>query len=168
MIIRRNNPGNIRKNPQDKWKGELPGIPANQYLEFDTLENGSRAMLKLLNNYILKYKKDSIDKIIRRWAPKEENPTENYISFVANRTGIGRNETLYGNDWNTLARIAYQMTFFEHGIKNDDGSLSAAMDRAKWALENEKKKDSEPIVKSNDNMLIGVGIGMIVTGLLID
>src|SRR5215203_5673098 len=81
MIIKGNNPGNIRKNPKSKWQGEIPG--PGDFVTFDSLVNGYRAQIKLLSNYV-KAGHDTINKIVTRWAPpSDNNPTEDYVKFVS-------------------------------------------------------------------------------------
>jgi hypothetical protein len=134
MIIKRNNPGNIRKSKSFAWQGEVPGQKEGSYVVFDSLVNGYRAQIKLLNNYIIQGK-DTITKIITKYAPpSDNNPTADYISYVSKKTGIDDNQKLAANNFDVLAKIALAMSFFEHGIKNDDGTLSSAIDNAKNLL----------------------------------
>lgn len=112
--IKRNNPGNIRPAPQ-KWQGEItpPGSP---FCHFSTLTLGSRAMLKLLRNYIVRHKRDTIPKIINRWAPPSENNTSAYISYVANRLHVTP-DTPLKPDKETLIALAAAMAHIEHGTE---------------------------------------------------
>ena len=81
--IRNNNPGNIRKDGS-VWRGEVAG-PDKNFKTFETMAWGIRAIYHLLNNYCLLYGCDTIEKMIRRWAPPEDgNDTESYISTVSN------------------------------------------------------------------------------------
>lgn len=133
MIVKRNNPGNIRKTAT-KWQGELPGIQLGEIISFDTLVNGYRAQLKLLNNYIVKGY-DTLSRIISRWAPpSDNNPTTDYIKYVSLKTGLQPDKKIAANDYSTLTKVALAMSFFEHGILDDDGTLSEAIDRAKSLL----------------------------------
>jgi len=87
--IRNNNPGNLRINKQNAWVGKIP-VNKNTdrvFEQFDTPENGIRALLKLLKNYI-DGGHNTIEKIIMRFAPPDENNTRLYTEFVANRTGL--------------------------------------------------------------------------------
>lgn len=135
MSIKRNNPGNIRKSAAYAWQGEIPGTQPGGYVNFDTLVNGYRAQIKLLNNYIVKGT-DSIKKIINKWAPpSDNNPTDDYIKFVSNKTGIDSNLKLAANDFTTLSKIALAMSFFEHGIRDADQTMTEAITKAKGILE---------------------------------
>ena len=139
MIIKRNNPGNIRKAASFTWQGELPGISAGDLVTFDTLQNGYRAQLKLLNTYV-KNGHNTLTKIIERYAPaSDNNPTAQYIgaggvNFVESGTSINRDTVIHADDYDTLSKIAYQMSLFEHGVSNDDGTLQAALNKAKQLL----------------------------------
>lgn len=87
MIIKRNNPGNLRPSAR-KWQGEITR-PGDKYCEFATLEWGCRAMLKILATYRNKYKLTTIEGIISRWAPPEDhNDTAAYIRIVSQRLKV--------------------------------------------------------------------------------
>lgn len=134
MIIPRNNPGNIRKSAKFTWQGEVPGILPGHYLSFETLTDGYRAQIKDLNTKITQGN-DTIAKIITKYAPEaDNNPTEKYIQYVSAKTGIDRDAKLKANDWNVTGKIAYVMSWFEHGIKDDDGTLTTALKEAKGLL----------------------------------
>lgn len=80
-MIAKNNPFNIRYNKFNKWLG-LTG--ANKgFCEFATMDYGLCAGIKLLLNYV--YKKDcwSVQAIVSRYAPPNENNTRNYIRNVS-------------------------------------------------------------------------------------
>lgn len=130
-IIKRNNPGNIRKSGSFKWVGEQPGLKPGSYVIFDTLENGYRAELKLIQNYV-KNGFNTISKILYRWAPpSDNNPTDGYIKFVSDNSGIGKDDVLKPTDADSITQIAYFMSRFEHGVKDEDRTLSNVIDRVK-------------------------------------
>ena len=81
--IRNNNPFNI-KNTSDSWKGALPKSEKKDkvFVEFYNIDFGLRAGIILLKNYIsMGY--DTVDKIISRYAPPNENFTKYYIDYVS-------------------------------------------------------------------------------------
>jgi len=130
ITIRRNNPGNIRKVTGQSWQGEIPGTVAPNFVTFDTLVYGYRAQIKLLNNYV-KRGYNTLDSILNRWAPpSDNNPTEKYIEFVSQKTGIGPRAAIVADDYNTLSNVALNMSLFEHGVQADDGTLTAAIKTA--------------------------------------
>lgn len=87
--VRNNNPGNIDYNKANKWKGQLPPIPAIEarFARFDTPENGIRALTKLLLTYQNKHGLKTVKAIINRWAPSVENDTAAYVRAVELNTG---------------------------------------------------------------------------------
>lgn len=114
MIIKRNNPGNIRPTTK-KWLGECtrPGQP---FCEFQSIEYGCRAMIKLLSTYMTKHGLTTIQTIIQRWAPpSDNNDTQSYCNHVARMTGYGITQVLASNK-QTLINLAKSMTRVEHGI----------------------------------------------------
>jgi hypothetical protein len=154
MTIENNNPGNIRKSASFTWQGEQPGTAPGDFVVFDTLTNGYRAMIKdfqtkISNGY------DTLSKIITRYAPPEENDTAAYITYVSDDTGVDADATLQADDVDTLANIAYSMSFFEHGIDQDDGTLQSALQAAKnlfqKIVETAKKKSRRNVADSYDN-----------------
>ena len=80
MIFKRNNPLNIRHNPKNKWLGQIGSD--NGFCVFKDRHHGFRAAFILLHTYYTIYGFRTIDAIIERWAPPEENPTANYINYV--------------------------------------------------------------------------------------
>ena len=84
--LRMNNPGNIRISTT-KWKGEVIPSADKSFKQFESMQYGYRAMLKLIRNYKILYGLDTIRKIISRWAPTNENNTNAYINFVSKYTG---------------------------------------------------------------------------------
>jgi hypothetical protein len=132
--IKRNNPGNIRTSVGFTWKGELPGVVAPNIAEFDTLEDGYRAHIKLLSNYIKKGY-DTIPTIINRWAPAtDKNDPVGYAKEVSQHTGISPTTILSAGDYDTLGKIALAMTRREHGNDVPDSVLQAAIQKAKGML----------------------------------
>lgn len=80
--IKRNNPLNIRYSCNNKWIGQVG--EDNGFCVFESLAYGFRAAFILLRNY-KKQGFDSVEKIITKFAPPCENPTYQYIKFVADR-----------------------------------------------------------------------------------
>lgn len=81
---RNNNPLNIEYSKRNKWVGKIsdPKLKTDErFEEFDTMENGVRAAIKLVQSYI-KRGFNTVPDIIRRWCP--DNTAEGYISFVMN------------------------------------------------------------------------------------
>ncbi len=113
--IRNKNPLNIQYNEANKWKGQTgsDGLLS----KFDTMQNGCRAGVKLLQNYIKKGL-DTVDKIVNMWEHGTGEKTvasENYVSFVANDSHILRDKVLNESDKDSIVAIAYAMHKFENG-----------------------------------------------------
>jgi hypothetical protein len=89
---RNNNPGNIRLNPLIKWEGEIKGTDTS-FVTFKNMTYGIRALMKLLSNY-KKRGYNTIELILNRYAPANENNTTGYIHKVSTYTGIPKNQNL--------------------------------------------------------------------------
>lgn len=85
--IRNNNPLNIRIG--NTWIGEVEHPTDKEFEQFESMEYGLRAGFILLHRYINRYGLRTITDIISRWAPSNENNTQNYIRIVSQLTGIG-------------------------------------------------------------------------------
>lgn len=80
--VRNNNPGNIRLSTQFKWTGQVQGTDKD-FCVFDKMENGLRAMFRLLANYHILYQVNTIREIFLRYAPPTENHTDVYARWIA-------------------------------------------------------------------------------------
>lgn len=111
--IRNNNPGNIRVS-KDQWEGMTGDDGA--FVTFDSPESGVRALAKNLQSYG-RQGYDSIEKIINRWAPPNENDTKAYIDSVVAATGIPANQSLDLSNPDTLSSLAQAISFHETGSR---------------------------------------------------
>ncbi|WJJ60252.1 peptidoglycan lytic exotransglycosylase [Salmonella phage ST-29] len=111
--IRNNNPGNIRVS-KDQWEGMTGDDGA--FVTFDSPESGVRALGKNLLSYG-RQGYDSIEKIINRWAPPNENDTQAYIDSVVTATGIPATQSLDLSDPDTLSSLAQAISFHETGSR---------------------------------------------------
>lgn len=87
---RNNNPGNIDYSPHNAWHGQLGlelvpdgGRYTPRFARFDTMENGIRAIGKLLLAYYREHNCDSVRKLLTRWAPASENDISAYVADVS-------------------------------------------------------------------------------------
>lgn len=89
--IRNNNPGNLKRNGVD-WIGlsDIQNDPV--FFQFKTPFYGIRALAKTLLNYYEIHDLTTVQEIIGRWAPPEENVTSEYVTYVAHRVGLDPNE----------------------------------------------------------------------------
>lgn len=111
--IRNNNPLNIRIG--NTWIGEVMNPTDNEFEQFVHVSFGLRAGLILLKRYINRYKLNTIEKIISRWAPSNENNTQSYINHVAKRMNIDPDTPLLYDDQNTMCALVYEMVYEENG-----------------------------------------------------
>ena len=112
--MRNNNLLNIRIN-SDVFQGEIRPSQDKEFKQFETAAYGYRAAFKVLRTYINNYKLDTIRKIISRFAPSNENHTENYIKVVSERSGIPENDTVYADNREMMIRIVAAMSYVENG-----------------------------------------------------
>ena len=124
--IRNNNPGNIRVS-KDQWEG-MTGDDGS-FVIFDSPESGVRALGKNLLSYG-RQGYDSIEKIINRWAPPNENDTQAYIDSVVAATGIPATQSLDLSDPDTLSSLAQAISFHETGSRYDPEVYQQGVARA--------------------------------------
>lgn len=124
--IRNNNPGNIRVS-KDQWEGMTGDDGA--FVTFDSPESGVRALGKNLLSYG-RQGYDSIEKIINRWAPPNENDTKAYIDSVVATTGIPATQSLDLSDPDTLSSLAQAISFHETGSRYDPEVYQKGVARA--------------------------------------
>lgn len=111
---RNNNPCNIRIST-DVFQGEVRPSGDKAFKQFETMAYGYRAAFRILRTYINNYKCDTIRKIISRWAPSNENHTENYIKVVSERSGIPEDDIIYPDNREMMIRIVAAMSYVENG-----------------------------------------------------
>lgn len=129
--IRNCNPLNIRKGAAWQGLADIQSDPS--FCVFRSMVYGLRAAHKLLRNYITgydgKYKHyDTIDAIIRRWAPPSENATQNYIDFVAKDTGLNPFERVHFLNRKQMCDIVSAMAFVECGQRIERSLIESAFD----------------------------------------
>ncbi|WEA51128.1 hypothetical protein PWO23_08685 [Serratia marcescens] len=109
--IRNNNPGNLVKTA-NTWDGEVKGD--GRFASFATPEHGLRALCKNL----LAYNKrgyTTVEQIIGRWAPPNENDTAAYTAAVSKALGVPADKRLDLTDINTLTALCASITQHENG-----------------------------------------------------
>ena len=111
--IRNNNPLNIRIG--NTWLGEVTDPTDNEFEQFVHICYGLRAGFILLKRYINRYKLNTIEKIISRWAPHNENNTRSYINQVARGMNITPDTPLLYEDKNRMCALVYEMVYVENG-----------------------------------------------------
>lgn len=151
--IRNNNAGNIRVS-KDQWQGAV-GQDADGFVVFETPEHGIRALGKNLLSY-QRQGFDSVEKIINRWAPPQDNnDTESYINFVVNSTGFTRDQQLDMNDPSVLSALTKAIMVQENGAANINYTDDQVSTGISMALGQEGiTPKSKPIGKADFSYLI--------------
>lgn len=129
--IRNNNPLNIRKG--NNWQGELKVQSDPQFEQFESMVMGIRAAFKLVKNYVTGFngmspKYNTIELIVRRWAPPSENDTESYIKAVAQAVGIPKNQKISFQQRKYMVSILQAMAKQECGQLIDRSLFESAYD----------------------------------------
>ena len=114
--MRNNNLLNIRIST-DKFQGEVQPSQDKEFKQFETAAYGYRAAFRILRTYINNYGLNTIRKIISRFAPANENHTENYIRVVSERSGIPADDPVYADSREMMIRIVAAMSFVENGVE---------------------------------------------------
>lgn len=124
--IRNHNIGNIRKS-KDQWEGSVGDDGA--FVIFDSPDSGVRALAKNLMSYG-RQGYDSIEKIINRWAPPNENDTQSYINSVVAATGIPATQSLDLTNPDVLASLSEAIGYHETGSRYDPEVYQKGVARA--------------------------------------
>lgn len=111
--IRNNNPLNIRVG--NTWLGEVPNPTESEFEQFVNVLYGLRAAFIILRRYIRRYHSNTIRKIVSRWAPRVENDTDHYCSFVAQRCNVNPDAVVDYFDEDLMVNIVRAMAKFECG-----------------------------------------------------
>lgn len=114
LPIQLNNPGALRHADND-WVGMTLLQNNKSFVRFSTPKYGLRALMKTLVTYENLYGFNTIESIITRWAPKNENNTAAYIADVSKRTGIPRDVLIDLTDIDNLIKLAKAITMHESG-----------------------------------------------------
>lgn len=113
--MRNNNPGNIKRSGS-AWKGKIPHSQSTDQIfeQFSAFAYGTRAMIKLLQNYMAAGH-DTLEAIVNRYAPAADNNVPAaYINWVFTRTGFVPTQRLTP-DKETLRRLVRNMAHYENG-----------------------------------------------------
>ena len=110
--LRNNNPLNIRHSA-DIFQGETTGRD-KAFKTFISMPYGYRAAFVTLTSYLSKGC-NTIEKIITRWAPPNENNTAGYIANVERWSGVPHNKELTAANGADYILIVAAMSFIENG-----------------------------------------------------
>ena len=127
--LRNDNPLNIRHG-KSQWVGMREKQTDKRFVQFTERVYGYRAAFVLLRGYIGKGK-DTIGKIIAKWAPSSDgNNTQSYINYVSSTTGINASHALRWEDKEDLVVIVRSMAHMESGIIEDKVLIEQAYEMA--------------------------------------
>jgi hypothetical protein len=112
--IRNHNPGNLRKSA-DKWQGLASKQPDPEFFTFTSPEMGIRALARTIITYYDKYDLNTVNKIIGRWAPPNENNTQAYANAVAKQMGVATNMEFDAHAYYYLSRLVPAIIRHENG-----------------------------------------------------
>lgn len=113
--IRNNNPGNLRKNNEDKWQGLSDVQDDEAFFRFKDPVYGTRALARTLIAYQDKNNLHTITQFIGRWAPSTENNTTAYVSDVADSMGINPTSKLDMHKFSDLRGLVVAIIDHENG-----------------------------------------------------
>jgi hypothetical protein len=134
FAYRNNNPGNIRPNPAFTWQGQT-GVyesgPSGQFLIFDTMVNGMRAVARLVANYPAIFGVDTMRGFFARYAPSGDgaNDPTAYAKTIANAVGVGIDDKVDFTDYAVVSRMLLPIFRVETGASPLDNGITAGMVR---------------------------------------
>jgi len=129
--IRNNNPGNIRNSERNDWKGEVSKADKKDqaFEEFETMSDGVRAMMRLLQKYQRSYNLHTVKEIVERWAPRNENNTAAYVRTVCKEMQMPECCGLDLTDKGTMCALVDAMCYVENGVHIDMADIEAGWEK---------------------------------------
>lgn len=125
--IRNHNPLNIRKG--NNWQGEQSPQTDPEFEQFLNDAYGFRAGLRIIQNgFKASPPRNTIRRIITRWAPPTENNTDTYIKFVSQDTLLAPDTRLVFSDRVAICRLVQSMAVFETGKRYSLAIINNAYD----------------------------------------
>lgn len=113
--ISNNNPLNIEANGT-QWQGATGND--GRFLIFSDVYYGIRAAARIMRTYRNSYGLNTVRGIVTRWAPpSDNNPTGNYINYVAKHAQVSADAPLSNSDY---AAVIAAMIVFENGYNPYD------------------------------------------------
>lgn len=108
-----NNPGNIRFDSKTEWVGSIG--QKGGFVDFESPEAGIRAMAVNLLTYSEQRNLNTVQSIISRWAPPNENSTKGYVQKVATALGVKPTDNIDLRDPATMERLVTSIIQIENG-----------------------------------------------------
>jgi len=116
---RNNNPGNLEYRGQT---GAVPEEGSGRFAKFGSASEGVSALVKQLQRYASRGI-DSLDKIVAKYAPPNENDTKAYIDALSQKLGVAPSEKLDLTNQDTLSTLVKGISRHEAGsdfLSNQD------------------------------------------------
>jgi hypothetical protein len=112
--FKNNNPGNIRK-ASFQYVGEKKISTDPEFKQFYNIIWGYRALFILLRVYINIHKLNTIEKIVKVYAPPNENMTVSYIERLCRYCDLNYYDEFDFSDKNLIIKIASGIVTIENG-----------------------------------------------------
>lgn len=113
--LRNNNPGNIRNN-NITYQGEVQPSQDGAFKTFTSMAYGYRAIFVLLHTYQRKHNLNTVEAMIARYAPANENHTRTYIDAVAEWSGVPATVRITTTNAEIMVPIVAAMSRVENGV----------------------------------------------------
>lgn len=95
------------------------------FVQFQNMIQGIRAAIITLRTYFNKHNINTIEGIIKRWAPESENNTKAYIEFVCKETETEEDDRIIWDKW-SIFYIIKVMAKYESGYEIKTKEFEAA------------------------------------------
>ena len=165
--VRNNNYLNIKENltleKNNPWEGKVGSD--GTYLQFETPAMGLRAADKILQSY-KKKSINTITDIITEWAPPtDDNPTEDYIDFIASELAIDENAEIDLSDPEIRASLLASMTAMESEKDISSDEVLSLIEQANSEVADREVEDENLVIETvsktppkNKRTLLGVEV----------
>ena len=125
-----NNPFNVRSSKSNDWQGSDASLREGGYEGFINPDYGIRAADRVLENYGKNSNIETLRGALNRYAPPSENPTESYVDYISDKTGIDPDEKIDLSDPSLRATLLSPMAQFESRSTFSPDQISAAISRS--------------------------------------
>ncbi|HDU5574522.1 TPA: hypothetical protein RFV54_001055 [Klebsiella aerogenes] len=98
--------------------GNIRDSSGKGFKSYDTPEAGAYDQMRLLTDYSNKHGLNTVSAIAKRWAPSNENDTQNYTNNIASISGLDPSKPLDLSDPNVLGALSYAQARMEKGANN--------------------------------------------------
>lgn len=129
---RNNNPGNVRPNPAFTWQGQT-GVynsgPSGQFLIFDSMVNGIRAVARLCANYPELFGVNTMRGFFARYAPAGDghNDPTAYARTVAKSVGVDIDQKVDFTDYAIVSKMLLPIFHVETGEHPSSAGITLEM-----------------------------------------